>query len=88
MTAAKWTLYVLIAETESAKWPTASARDYKDTPGMAQDAFDKSGKFRNRIDQLARSVYHVGRLAQENHSTNGKNPEPLTANSIPPGSPS
>lgn len=38
-------------------WPTASARDYKDTPGMAQEAFDTSGKFRNRIDQLARAVY-------------------------------
>jgi hypothetical protein len=24
---------------------------------MAQDSFDKSGKFRNRIDQLARAVY-------------------------------
>ena len=75
-------------------WPTASSRDYKDTPGMAQDAFDKSGKFRNRIDQLARMVYWMtplkpsGPHAQENHSTNGKNPEPLTENSIPPGSPS
>ena len=49
---------------------------------------DKSGKFRNRIDQLARSVYHVGRLARENHSTNGKSQEPSTENSIPPGSPS
>lgn len=39
-------------------WPTPSARDWKDTPGMAQEATDKSGKFRNRIDQLARSVYY------------------------------
>ena len=38
-------------------YPTPSTRDWKDTPGMAQEAFDKSGKFRNRIDQLARTVY-------------------------------
>jgi hypothetical protein len=38
-------------------WATPSSRDWKDTPGMAQDAFDRSGKFRNRIDQLARQVY-------------------------------
>lgn len=52
-------------------WPTASSRDWKDTPGMAQDAFDKSGKFRNRIDQLARSVYHSGHPAPANPSTDG-----------------
>ena len=38
-------------------WPTSSSRDWKDTPGMAQEAFDKSGKFRNRIDQLARTAH-------------------------------
>lgn len=42
-------------------WPTASTRDWKDTPGMAQEATDKSGKYRNRIDQLARMVYAVER---------------------------
>jgi len=43
--------------TAQASWATPSSRDWKDTPGMAQDAFDKSGKFRNRIDQLARQTY-------------------------------
>ena len=38
-------------------WATPSSRDWKDTPGMAQDAFDKSGKFRNRIDQLERQAF-------------------------------
>jgi hypothetical protein len=47
----------LTSESGSGLWPTASARDWKDSPGMAQEAFDKSGKFRNRIDQLARRVY-------------------------------
>ena len=43
--------------TAQASWATPSSRDWKDTPGMAQDAFDKSGKYRNRIDQLARQTY-------------------------------
>lgn len=41
-------------------WPTPSARDWKDSPGVAQEAFDKSGKFRNRIDQLARAAFLSG----------------------------
>lgn len=40
-------------------WASPSSRDWKDTPKMAQDAFDKSGKFRNRIDQLARQAMHL-----------------------------
>jgi hypothetical protein len=39
-------------ETESGLWPTPSARDWKDTPGMARQAGD-----RDRTDQLARAVY-------------------------------
>jgi hypothetical protein len=38
-------------------WPTASARDYKDTPGMAQEAKNPDGSRRDRTDQLARAVY-------------------------------
>jgi hypothetical protein len=41
-------------------WSTCFSRDWKDTPGMAQEAFDTSGKFRNRIDQLARPAYLTG----------------------------
>jgi hypothetical protein len=43
-----------------AGWSTCPSRDWKDTPGMAQEAFDTSGKFRNRIDQLARPAYLTG----------------------------
>lgn len=46
-------------DTGSSLWPTASARDWKDTPGMKQESFDKNGSFRNRIDQLPRMVYAV-----------------------------
>lgn len=38
---------------ESALWVTASARDYKDTPGMSQE---REGN-RTRVDQLPRQVY-------------------------------
>lgn len=38
-------------------WPTASARDWKDTPGMAQTGTNPDGSSRQRVDQLARAVY-------------------------------
>jgi hypothetical protein len=40
-------------------WPTPSARDWKDSPGMAQTAVNPDGSHRNRNDQLARAVYSV-----------------------------
>ncbi len=37
-------------------WATPSSRDWKDSPEMAQEGFETSGKFRNRIDQLPRQA--------------------------------
>ncbi len=37
--------------------PTASARDYKDTPGMAREGTNPDGSKRKRVDQLARAIY-------------------------------
>ena len=37
-----------------ASWPTASARDWKDTPGMATEAVNPDGSKRTRLDQLPR----------------------------------
>lgn len=39
------------------RWPTASARDWKDTPGMSIFVTNKDGTLRTRADQLARAVY-------------------------------
>jgi hypothetical protein len=40
-------------------WPTAAARDWKDSPGpWMYDAVNPDGTERNRTDQLARAVYH------------------------------
>lgn len=47
----------LHSQANLSNWSTPSSRDWKDSPGMAQDSFDKSGKFRNRIDQLARQAH-------------------------------
>lgn len=47
----------LEAAAQRSMWPTPSARDWKDTPGMAETAEDG----RNRLDQLARVVYHEER---------------------------
>ncbi len=38
-------------------WPTAGARDWKDTPGMAKTGTNPDGSERQRDDQLARRVY-------------------------------
>lgn len=40
-------------------WPTASARDWKDTPGMARQGTNPDGTERKRDDMLARRVYSV-----------------------------
>ncbi len=53
-----------IAESESSLWPTASARDWKDTPGMALTGTNPDGSNRDRLDQLARVVY-----SRERHPT-------------------
>jgi len=49
----------LTRESESISWPTPSARDYKDTPGMATIAKNPDGTERKRLDQLARAAYQA-----------------------------
>jgi len=56
-------------------WPTASTRDWKDTPGMAKESTDKDGSHRNRTDQLARAVYAYGQAAPANRSSGGSRQE-------------
>jgi hypothetical protein len=58
------------AVTESGLWATPSARDWKDTPGMARTAINADGTLRNREDQLARQVY-----AAENSTSGRVNPD-------------
>jgi len=43
-----------------AAWPTCSARDWKDTPGMATEAINPDGSKRTRLDQLARVAALAG----------------------------
>ena len=69
-----------------ASWATPSSRDWKDTPGMAQDAFDKSGKFRNRIDQLARQTYLTAGW-QTGLSPQDPKPQLTASGQTPSGSP-
>jgi hypothetical protein len=54
-----------ISESESFCWPTASSRDWKDTPGMSQTGVNPDGSHRKRVDQLARAVYGEEYLLQE-----------------------
>lgn len=41
-------------------WPTASSRDWKDTPGMAITGFNPDGTKRKRLDQLPRVAQLAG----------------------------
>lgn len=50
----------LKAATKLAGWTTPSARDWKDTPGMATTATNPDGSERNRLDQLGRQVQLAG----------------------------
>jgi len=57
-----------------AGWVTASARDWKDTPGMATTATNPDGSQRNRTDQLPRQVAMAGwptPTAQDSSRGNG-----------------
>jgi hypothetical protein len=42
------------------RWPTASARDFKDSPGMATEGVNPDGSVRKRLDQLARVAQLAG----------------------------
>jgi len=59
----------------SAMWPTASTRDWKDTPGMEMD---RDGVQFGRVDQLARAVYFEqqhGLPIGDSRNTSGSRPE-------------
>lgn len=55
-------------------WPTPTSRDWKDTPGMAETGADG----RDRLDQLARVVYHEERK-------NWPSPRASDAEKVPSG---
>ncbi len=60
-------------------WPTASARDWKDSPGMATTAINPDGSNRNRTDQLARAVYVAGPAVLASSNTHGNHPVSSTS---------
>jgi len=62
-------------------WPTASGRDYKDTPGMARTGTNPDGSERKREDQLARAVY-AGMWPSPTASTGGPEPEGKTGRKL------
>jgi hypothetical protein len=69
----QWSLATQVAAehaTGNKMWATPSARDWKDTPGMARTAINADGTLRNREDQLARQVY-----AAENATGGRMNPD-------------
>ena len=58
----------------SSSWPTASARDWKDTTGCSLDATNPDGSHRNRRDRLVGAIAAelAGQHDRANRSTTGK----------------
>jgi hypothetical protein len=50
----------LVTESGLASWSSPSARDWKDTPGMATTGTDPDGTERERLDQLPRQAHLSG----------------------------
>lgn len=50
----------LTSATRLAGWPSASSRDWKDSPGMATQATNADGSERTRLDQLPRAAQLAG----------------------------
>jgi hypothetical protein len=62
----------LINASGSSSWPTASARDWKDSPGMSKE---RDGNPLGRVDQLPRAVYHhSGPVSLASPSSDGSRP--------------
>ena len=63
---------------QMAGWPTASSRDWKDTPGMATTGVNPDGSERTRLDQLPRVAALAGwPTPQVFDSTNNGEPRAL-----------
>jgi hypothetical protein len=62
-------------ENGCSSWPTASARDWKDSAGMATEAVNPDGSKRMRVDQLARAVFTHGLHTPASSSTDGSRRE-------------
>jgi hypothetical protein len=65
-----------ISANESLSWPTAKARDWKDTTGCSLDAVNPDGTHRNRRDRLVGAIAAEmsGPAAPDNRSTHGSRP--------------
>ncbi len=63
--------------SECSSWPTAKARDWKDTTGCSLDAVNPDGTYRNRRDRLVGAIAAEmsGPPAQESPSTDGNHRE-------------
>ncbi len=58
-----------LATAVARPWATPSARDWKDTPGMATEGTNPDGTKRTRTDQLARQVYAGGTSTRQTYPT-------------------
>lgn len=78
------TLTAKVREEEN--WPTASARDWKDTPGMALDGVNPDGSHRDRTDLLPRKVYEMERAGPPPTASGPPDPGKRSTSGSPAGS--
>ena len=69
----------------SEAWPTASARDWKDTPGMALDGVNPDGSHRDRTDLLPRKVYEMERAGPPPTASGPPDPVKRSTSGSPAG---
>jgi hypothetical protein len=73
-----------------ASWNTPSARDHKDTPGMATTGTNPDGTTRERIDMLPRQAMHLvpsvgpARLTASGHLVTGYSAETVSGDQLNP----
>lgn len=67
-------------------WPTASARDWKDTPGMALEGVNPDGSHRDRTDLLPRKVYEMERAGPPPTASGPPDPVRRNTSGSPAGS--
>lgn len=63
-----------------AGWPTASSRDWKDSPGMATTGVNPDGSIRTRLDQLPRVAQQVAGLTSNSSTAETEKPAAFQLN--------
>lgn len=71
---------VTLPQAVNRDWPTATSRDWKDSPGMALEGVNPDGSHRDRTDLLPRMVYATERAGPPRTASGPLDPESVNTN--------